>query len=203
MQRQKADYAAIASRLREAGRVVSLRNFCVLQFVENLAEKFPGLKIVPVPDDRLPHARAEANAATNTILGQESLIEAAAHGRHDARFVIVEEVCHIALGHKGPRFRRSDHNQRIYSDSEKRDEREARYLAALVLAPPELARECRCAHEIAQQFGISEQAAEIRWQEVQAEERGRLGLKRELPEGVIDFLRERRERGERVTALDP
>ena len=193
--------AQIAKRLRHAGKIERQRAFDVLEFIKTIAAIFPGLKIVPVLDDKLPFRQAEANSATNTVIVRQSLITRLENWDPTARFIMIEEFCHIALGHTGPRYRRDATCSKIYSPSEQQDEREARHLAALMLAPTELVGDL-FPGEIAAQFGLSEQASEIRWEEVQTVKRRELGIRRELPSNVIDFLREKQRQGHRITALD-
>src|SRR5688572_21628145 len=99
LERSLADLEAIAARLRKAGGIEDTKSFHVLDFFERLKPIFPGLKLVSIGDELLPDAEAEANAATNTILIRESTLENAANWKSRARFILVEEICHIALGH--------------------------------------------------------------------------------------------------------
>lgn len=201
--RSLSELESIASRIRRTAGIEFVRTFDVVDFIETgLATTFPGLRLVRVSDDQLPHADAEANSSTNTILVKESIYQRAKDWNPRARFILVEEVCHIALGHKGPRYRRSASNARIYSNSERQDESEARQLAALILAPTSLAKNSRSIDELAEQFQISHEAARYRWSELEAYRRRASGKKRELPQGIIDFLKEQRRRGHKVTALD-
>ncbi|MFZ0456947.1 MAG: hypothetical protein WAM17_00570 [Rhodoplanes sp.] len=156
---------------------------------------------MPVPDDQLPFRQAEANSATNTIIARQSLISRLEEWDPVARFIMMEEFCHLALGHIGPRYRRDGSCNKIFSPSEQKDEREARHLAALILAPTELVGES-FPGEIAAQFCLSEQASQVRWEEVQTIKRRELGIQRELPPNVIDFLREKQRQGHRITSLD-
>jgi hypothetical protein len=112
----------IAGRLRQRVRLESVGTFDVLDVVENrLPEIFPGLKLIRVPDERLPHAEAEANSSTNTIVVRESLYRQAKDWNPRARLIVMEEICHIALGHNGPRFRRHPTQGKICGASERRD----------------------------------------------------------------------------------
>jgi hypothetical protein len=199
-ERSFSDLEAIALRLRKAGGVNGVKAFHVLDFFERLKSVFPGLKLVPVQDELLPGALAEANAATNTILIRQSTLEDAANWQQRARFVFVEEICHIALGHTGPRHRNCGNRPTGFTPSERRDEAEARKLAALILMPTEFAIDCCSLQEIQDQFIVSAEAAQIRWEEIERTRRQRSGQKRRLPSGVADFLREAKRRGHPVTA---
>lgn len=200
--RTEAELEDIATRLRCAADMTKNAAIDILTFIERLSSLFPGLKLVPIPDDKLPHVEAEANSATNTVLVRESIVERAASWESTARFILMEEVCHIALGHVGPRYRRDSQNSKIFSESEKRDEREARHLAALILAPTEFAKQCKSREELAARFCLGCVASEIRWNEIQVVQRHEQGQQRELPPGVLDFLTEKRRLGYKVTAVD-
>src|SRR4051812_17835670 len=93
--RSLADLESIATRLRKAGGIERVKSFHVLDFFDLLKPIFPGLKLVPVADESLPGVDAEANAATNTILIRQSTLEGAANWERRARFILLEEICHI------------------------------------------------------------------------------------------------------------
>lgn len=197
------DLEQIATRLRLAAGVSAIRAFDILDVIENrLPAVFPGLKLVRVTDEQLPHAEAEANSSTNTILCRESVYQRAKDWNPRARLILTEEVCHLALGHVGPRYRRHASKSKIFSPTEQRDEREARQLAALVLAPTALAKDCTSQQEVAHQFFLSDEAAEYRWEELERYRRLESGRKREFPPNVVDFLREQKRKGHKVTVLD-
>lgn len=192
----------IAARIRCDARLENVGTFDVVDAVENRLPKiFPGLRLIRVSDEQLPHAEAEANSSTNTILIRESTYQHAKSWQPRARLIVIEEVCHIALGHTGPRYRRHATQGKIYSQSERRDEHEARQLAALLLAPTALAKECSSPEEIAERFYLSDEASVYRWEEVQRFKRLESQTRRELPPGVIDFLREQKRKGYPVTSL--
>jgi len=193
----------IAGRIRRGIGMEAVGTFDVIDVIENrLPAIFPGLKFIRVPDEQLPHAEAEANASTNTILIRESNYQKAKDWNPRVRLIVMEEFCHIALGHKGPRFRRHATQAKMFGKAEKRDEHEARQLAALLLAPTIQAKECSRPEEISERFCISGEASEYRWAEVQRARRLEARTPRELPPGVVDFLREQRRKGYRVTSLD-
>lgn len=192
-----------AVRIRRAAGLENVGTFDVIEVVEQRFPKiYPGLKLIRVPDEQLPHAEAEANSSTNTILIRESIYQQAKNWNPRARLIVMEEFCHIALRHTGPRFRRHATQGKIYCQTEKRDEHEARQLAALLLAPTALAKECASAEEIEARFYLSAEASEYRWDEVQRAKRRESGKPRELPPGVVDFLREQKRKGYPVKSLD-
>jgi hypothetical protein len=193
----------VAARLRCAAGINAVRAFDIVDIIERkLPTVFPGLKLIRVVDEQLPHAEAEANSCTNTILVRESIYQRAKDWNPRARMILTEEVCHIALGHTGPRYRRHENNKNIFSKTEKRDEHEARQLAALLLAPTAFAKACTSPEQIAEQFCLSNEAASYRWEELEAFRRMESGRRRELPPNVIDFLRAQKRKGFNVTALD-
>jgi hypothetical protein len=192
----------IAARVRCSAGLESVGTFDVIEVVEQrLLKIFPGLKLIRVSDEQLPHAEAEANSSTNTILIRENTYQQAKDWQPRARLIVMEEVCHIALGHTGPRYRRHPSQGTIYCRTEKRDEHEARQLAALLIAPTALAKHCSSPDEISERFFLSREAAEYRWGEVQRAIRREAGKLRELPPGVIDFLKEQRRKGFHVTSI--
>jgi hypothetical protein len=193
----------VATRIRRAAGVETVGTFDVIEAIETrLPAVFPGLKLIRLPDEQLPHAEAEANSSTNTVLVRESVYQRAKDWNPRARMILMEEVGHIALGHTGPRYRRHQSQDQIFSRTEKRDEHEARLLAALLLAPTHLAKACASPEEIAERFFLSEEASEYRWQEIERHRRHETGRKRELPPGVVDFLREQKRKGYKVTSLE-
>jgi hypothetical protein len=192
----------VAARIRRGVGLESIGTFDVIEVAEQrLPNIYPGLKLIRVSDEQLPHAEAEANSSTNTILIRESTYQQAKNWNPRARLIVMEEVCHIALGHIGPRYRRHPTRGKIHCPEEKRDEHEARQLAALLLAPTALAKECSSPEDIAGRFHLSGEASDYRWEEVQRSMRRESGRPRELPPGVIDFLREQKRKGFRVTSL--
>jgi hypothetical protein len=199
--RNTTELEDIGKRLRIAADMAAVRAIDVFGFIEKLAALYPGLKLVRVPNEELRHAEAEANSATNTILVRESIYQRAKNWDPVARFILVEELCHLALGHVGPRYRRDAGNAKIFSSSEQRDEREARHLAALILAPTAFAKECNSPEELAEKFLLGRTASEIRWSEIQAVQRREHGQEPRLPPGVVDFLTEKKKLGYKVTAL--
>ncbi len=139
-------------------------------------------------DEQLPHTEAEANSSTNTIVIRESTYQQAKDWKPRARLILMEEVCHIALGHTGPRYRRHPAQAKIYCATEKRDEHEARQLAALLLAPTALAKECSSPEEIAERFYLSDEASMYRWEEVQRFKRGNLKRGDSFRRGLSTFF---------------
>ena len=193
----------VAARIRHAAGVETAGTFDVIEVIEKrLPVVFPGLKLIRLPDEQLPHAEAEANSSTNTVLVRESIFQQAINWNPRARMIVTEEFSHIALGHTGPRYRRHPSQGRAFSRAEKHDEHEARQLAALLLAPTHLAKDCVSPEEIAERFCLSDEASRYRWEEVQQFQRRESGGKRELPPGIIDFLREQKRKGYRVTSIE-
>jgi len=56
--------------------------------------------------------------------------------------------------------------------------------------------------ELAERFDISISAARIRLEELEKMNRRRLGTKRELPQGILDFLRDAKKSGHTITSID-
>ena len=56
--------------------------------------------------------------------------------------------------------------------------------------------------ELAERFDIGLSAAKIRVEEIERMRRRKSGTKRPLPPGVLEFLRDARKRGMKVTSID-
>jgi hypothetical protein len=68
----------IATRIRCGAGLENIGTFDVIEVTEQRLPKiFPGLKLIRVSDEQLPHAEAEANSSTNTILIRESTYQQA------------------------------------------------------------------------------------------------------------------------------
>jgi len=59
------------------------------------------------------------------------------------------------------------------------------------------------AEELSERFDISISAARIRLVEIERIKRRGAGTKRELPVGVLNYLRDAQRRGDKVKSVDP
>lgn len=106
---------------------------------------------------------------------------------------VLHEISHALLGHTSSRFRsyaKSVVEKAVPSIM--REDREAERLAITILSPYRLANfvPTTPSHEIAQKFGLSDQAAAIRKGEFERLYRKANKLERPLPAIVIDYLKE-------------
>ncbi len=156
-----------ARRLRQRVGIDELMCPDLIDIFQRLSEVFPGLRLVPVPDDELPHCEAEADCFRKVISVRQSVYDACLEGEPRARMTLAHELGHIALGHTGIRYRKPDETYCGAVDRRRRqEESEAKQFAAVFLAPLYLARECKSADEIGEKFGISEEASNIRFGQV-------------------------------------
>lgn len=173
----------------------------VIQKTKHSFKKFGYLR---VPDDDMPDAEAQWDSDKGILSLRESVFRAMQRDEPRARMTVAHELGHFALKHEGVRNRSLEAGAaEKYLEWVRRDEREAKRFAAAFLAPADFIREDDTAEDIAERFGLSAQAAEIRKSEVEAMRRRAAGHSRDLPSAVLDFLREAQRRGLSVrTKLD-
>jgi Zn-dependent peptidase ImmA (M78 family) len=114
-----------------------------------------------------------------------------AEGRHGGRhrMTIFHECAHAFLGHRHVKYRAASGNlAEKYSRTIRKDEQEARRLAAALMAPFNLIDPSWNAHDIALKFGMSLQAAEIRLTQFQEHTRKKSGRPRPLQKNFDDLL---------------
>lgn len=174
----------------------------VIQKTKSIWKTQFGYLRVAVSD--LPDAEAQWDSDLRCVSMRESVFRAMQQGEARARWTVAHELGHFALKHQGVRNRSVFPGAaEKYLAHVKREEREAMRFAAAFLAPAELISADDTAEVIAERFGLSLQAAEIRRCEV-GEMRLREGRQqRQLPANVVDYLREAKRRGfETRTKLD-
>ena len=164
-----------------------------------------------VPDVDLPEDEAEFDPHTGLLRIRESVFCAAndpyssSTKRKRARFTIMHEIGHVLLEHKGTRHRNvSDRKIEKILIGTKVDEGEANRFAGAFLVPPELVdlSVSPTASQLSSEFLVSEQAAEVRLQELQAIARRQNKMKRAPPAEVLEFLREAKAKGFNIRSLD-
>jgi Zn-dependent peptidase ImmA (M78 family) len=150
------------------------------------------------PDSRIMHLRDSTFVAANDVIGRNP-------GRQRARFTIAHELGHVVLGHKKTRHRNTAGRpiEKI-APTIIRDESEADKFAASFLAPLYLAGNPLLAHagQLAERFGLSNRAAEIRLEELQRLYRRAHNLPRPLPKSIVNFLENAKKRGAKIGSLD-
>jgi hypothetical protein len=120
-------------------------------------------------------------------------------------FTVAHEISHALLGHKTLRNR--SHVKSLVEKAAPSiavEERDAERLAAAILSPFHLSGFTlqTTAVEIAERFGLSNKAGEIRREEFARMYRRQHRIERELPDFVIDFQEELRKRN-RTVARSP
>jgi len=150
------------------------------------------------PDSRIMHLRDSTFVAANDVLERKP-------ERQRARFTIAHELGHVVFGHKRTRHRNiSDRSIEKIAPSIIRDENEADKFAASFLAPLYLAGNPLLAHagQVAERFGLSNRAAEIRLEELQRLYRRAHKLPRPLPKSIVGFLENAKKGGARIESLE-
>jgi Zn-dependent peptidase ImmA (M78 family) len=156
---------------------------------------------VRIPNCSMPDEEAKFDPDKRIIYVRESTYLAAEKGEERARWTIAHEVGHFALNHRKIRNRSSDPKviEKI-APTIRRDESQAHRFAAAFLAPLHRAEFSpqTTAQQIAARFGISMQAAGNRLEELSRIYRRLRGIKRQLPNSVIDLLAEARRKGHKL-----
>ena len=199
--RSNAEIDEIIDRVRSRFGVSQLVQPDIVYIAEELAPTiYPGFKYLVVDDSELPNEEAEFNANEKSIRIRRTVDQKARERDPRAIMTVAHELGHLILGHGGVRHRSTGTDIRAKSSYEVGvDESEAKYFAAAFLAPTSLAYECGSALMLQSKFGLSSQAAEIRFAEIEKCRRVTEGVKRPLPAGVIDFLNESRKKGYKLS----
>jgi Zn-dependent peptidase ImmA (M78 family) len=210
----------VARRLRIKLNVDRLERPALINiFEKGLNDLYPDLRLIRVLDEQLPESEARTDCYEQTITVRESVYQACLRGEARARMTLAHELGHIALGHSGTRHRQ---NIGLGTRNEQREEAEAWHFARVFLAPTFMAVTCKTADEIRMRFGLSGDAADIRFGQLaelakqgtppserwkstptrkKEDPRDSQG-RRILPESVVVRLTEARRQGHRVTSLD-
>lgn len=150
-----------------------------------------------VPDANMPEDLGAYDPETRILRLRESTFVAANevisfHPENSrARFTIAHELGHVVLQHKQTRHRNVSGRQiEKIAPSIIRDESDADKFAAAFLAPFYLSENPLLVHasDIANRFGLSRQAAEIRLEQLQRLYRRANKIPRPLPKSIVDFL---------------
>lgn len=200
-ERKSAEIEKIATHWRKKLGIQALNCPDLVVIIKNLHNLIFGFSFKRYLDDEYPnpHEEAGADCDTQTITIRESVWQKLLAGDPRARMTIAHELGHILLRHKGHLSRNSGKNFSEATNFETGvQEREAKKFAPLFLAPTQLCSGCNSALDIAQNFQLSGQASEIRWEEAKRTRRREQGIKRPLPQEVIDFLQEAERRGHKL-----
>jgi Zn-dependent peptidase ImmA (M78 family) len=200
------DFEELARRYREE---LGIDEQLQLNMVEILREcKFRGYIVdyVRLPDEKMPDAEARFDPHERKVYICESTYQGANKKEPRSNWAIAHELGHWAFGHQQIRNRSAVASkiERI-APTIRKDETQAHRFAASFLAPFHRANFtlATTAQEIADRFGISLRAANLRLEEFVRIYRRSNQAPRALPPGVIDFLKEAQKKGHKVTSLPP
>lgn len=162
-----------------------------VEFLERyMRSNCPPVELVVVPDDKLPYSEAEAYPAINMIKLRKSTNDALVNGSARAKFIVVEEICHLILKHDGAMHRTVANDNFARASARKRmQEREAKFLAASIIAPQKAAAALDTAEEISSHFGLSMEAARIRFEQTDVARRKRTGKRKQFSKEIVSAIR--------------
>lgn len=161
-------------------------------------------------DCDMPHDEATYDAIDRILYIPERTFSAMNRGGSRAQMTIAEEIGHIVLRHKGVRHRTTNEKLTGRPDAEKldkqirRDEAHARRFAAAFLVPRAFVDDPQrsTAEELASRFNVSLTAARIRKDELERLYRREHQIKRPLPQGVLNYLRDAKKKGFDVKSIE-
>ncbi len=160
----------LAAHCREAANLAE-PSADILGLITATAAKFKisaGLEVRVVDDDLLGKDDARASSLPPIIIVKNSVYAAAQRNDPRARMTLAHELGHIILEHKGGFRARSSAaviaptHIKAYEDAE----HQAKFFAAGFLVPKTPETSKLSAQEIQLQFGVSKEAAEIRYSQI-------------------------------------
>lgn len=168
----------------------------MMTIISKLKHVDPSFKYRRVPDRDMPDAEASWNSKDTEISMRESVFVAMQRGEPRARMTVAHELSHYLLKHEG-HLNRSPVRSAVEVSVRRivHQESEARRLAPRILAPEHIVPDNASIEDIVSLFGLSQEAAAIRKDEIEAVRRRRRGEKRPLPQSIVDFLKEAKRRG--------
>lgn len=127
-----------------------------------------GWKLVERPDAEMPDEEAYADFTTKELVFRASVLAGARRGLNRYRMTVAHEMGHVVLEHQHGRLRRMQDGNREVKFGRKTESAEwqARYFAAVLLMPRELVKDCPTVSAVSVTCGVSLQAAEIRFDEI-------------------------------------
>lgn len=171
----------------------------MMTVISKLKHVVPSFDYRRVPDEEMPDAEAYWYSEDFELSMRESVFIGMRRGEPRARMTVAHELSHYLLEHKGYLNRSViKSNAELSVQRIIHQESEARRLAAIILAPEYLVPEGATVEEIVSTFGLSQQAAAIRKDEVERIRRRRRGELRPLPQSIVDYLKEAKRRGHQV-----
>jgi Zn-dependent peptidase ImmA (M78 family) len=137
--------------------------------ISKLKHVVPNFDYRRVPDKEMPDAEAKWFSEDFELSMRESVFVGMQRGEPRARMTVAHELSHYILGHKG-HLNRSVTKSAVEVSVRHivNQESEARRTAPIILAPEYLIREGATVAEIISSFGLSEEAAMIRKEEIEA-----------------------------------
>jgi Zn-dependent peptidase ImmA (M78 family) len=164
----------------------------------------PAFNYARIPDHEMTDVEAQWDSEKFVLRMRESVFVGMQRGEPRACMTVWHELSHMILKHEGILNRRAVRSGAEVAVARIRiQESEARRLAAVLMAPEHLASDEVTVDGLREMFGLSDEAAIYRKEEIEAVRRRRRGEKRPLPQSVVDFLREAQRRGHPIqTKLD-
>lgn len=177
----------IARRLRQRLGIDHQTWIDPMTVLAKLVGLIPGFRFALVDAATLNGKLARWESAKKRILIREDVFYAANERRQEGRprYSIFHEVIHALEGHEG-QFNRDTSRANIPSYARKLKELESStdQVTAAFMAPRHLINPDATVEEIEFRFGLSRQAAKIRWEELH----GRSSAGRRLPQHIRDLL---------------
>ncbi len=152
---------------------------------------FPDVQYSLVQEHELPPPGGQWHAEKRLFIFRQSVFEAAnkLNSNPRARWTVAHEVSHFANGDEGVRNRSSKSSlEKAISPKVRRIESRTDRFTAALLAPLHLIELEEPISSIALRFGLSEEAAKIRFEEAARAYRRRHGLTRPLPASIQNLL---------------
>ena len=176
-----------ARRLRQRLGIDHLTWIDPMTVLRKLVELIPGFCFALVDAATLDGKLARWDSDKKRIQIREDVFYAANERRREgrARYSIFHEVVHALEGHRG-QLNRDTSRANIPSYARKLKELESNTdkITAAFMAPRHLVSPNETAEQIESRFGLSRQAAKIRWEELH----GRSSAGRKLPPHIRDML---------------
>jgi predicted transcriptional regulator len=162
-----------------------------LEFIERFKRYWrPQFTFEVVEDNALPYSEAEAAPCHHHVKMRQSTYDALVDGDRRAGFIVIEEICHIVLKHDGTMHRTMGRDFFAKASARKgAQEREAKYMAAAVIAPYGIVEKIDSLPELQGKPGLSTEAARIRFGQVQDIKRKRNGQLRPFTPKIIEEIR--------------
>ncbi len=160
--------ASIRNSAKDIRGILRLGNKKIemVRFIEYLLQgKFKDFSYEIIPENEMGLDEARTYPDKGLIEIREDIYYKATDGDKRAQFTLAHEfghlVLHARLGNQA-NFARNRNEHEIYEDSEW----QADTFASEFLMPYEEAKKCRNPEEIAEKFGVSDNAAEVRYKKI-------------------------------------